>query len=200
MGKSFKTLIEKILSIFLISNTLQLVCLLILFFFIPLFFIILAVPLDDSWIKIVGKQENQTAIVYGILLPSKFLIYTSNSIKGISTFKDVFSSLVIPLITAYSLKSIETEQIPYKVRLFLTYLIILLFFSLIGNALVNAVDFNSIKQGLEEQSDTLSGNVSTEILEQFPDSLKILRETTSNYVKDCFTYIGLTLGITFKSH
>ena len=95
--KIVKVLTSAIFSVFLISNGLQLVCWLILIFFIPLFFIILAVPLDGSWIRIVGEGDSRTAIVYGLKFQSQILGYTSNALKEISTFKDVFSSLVIPL-------------------------------------------------------------------------------------------------------
>lgn len=89
MGKSFKVLLSTILSIFLISDGLQLVSLLILIFFIPLFFIILSVPLDGSSVKEINEAGKQAVILTGPCFPSKNLIYISNAIKEISTFKVV---------------------------------------------------------------------------------------------------------------
>lgn len=223
MWKSFKKLFKAIFSIFLISNTLTLVSVLIFIFFIPLFIIILSVPLDESSFISVPLDDSDEKIYYfkGILLPCIWLIHTNNALKGISTFKEVFSSLVIPIITAYSLKTIDTEEIPYKVRVFLTYLVLLLFLSVLSNGMIHAVDLDSIytkKQVITGQakkeadrfektfpersnievSDT-SNNPNSDPESGVSDSLNFLKEITANYVKDCLTYIGLTIGITLKS-
>jgi hypothetical protein len=197
--------------------------------------IILAVPLDGSWIRTFGEEPNQTATVYGLMFPSQILGYISAVIRGWSVFKDVFSSLIIPLITAYSVKSIGTEEVSYKVRLFLTYLVILLmlrtlspktlifrcqlmaetikisfscvtsvillFLSMIGNAMVSAVDLSSISTELNKYDDGTTVPILTlEEINLTKDTITDLQETTSNYVKDCLTYIALTIGITYKNN
>jgi len=196
--KKTKFLIKRGLSIVLISNGLQLASWLILFLFVPLFIMILAVPSNENPFK--GD------VVHGWKLPSYFLVYTFNALKEFQSFKDVFSSLVIPLITAYSLKSVNQGKISYSLKFFLTYLVILLFISMAGNVLINTVDSDEIVYKINLNLDIDTSNIQLrnqqETIRDFfksENNLKVLQDATSDYVKDCLTYIALTMGISYKS-
>ncbi|MBK1888674.1 hypothetical protein Undi14_01410 [Undibacterium sp. 14-3-2] len=111
-------------------------------------------------------------------------VYVAHAISGpfFSLFRDTFGSIIVPLITAYSITKRENEmEIPKATIWFLMALII---FFVIVTGLYGIVKYN--EEGLA------NFNVGTS------DIPKLFQDVILMYAKETLAYIALVLGISLK--
>ncbi len=122
-----------------------------------------------------------SAVWSGFFSSEVQLVYIVSAINQtqLSLLRDTFGSLIIPLVTAYSIKTISSGQnVPKETKQLFTVLIVLFLVSLIFYGIVVSYENHLSKYGMS-------------IFQSFKD-------LTLTYTKETLTYIGLTLGISLK--
>ncbi len=160
---------------FKISSGIEVAFWLIFIFYIPSLIIIISLLPSTLMSFIFGESFD------------KFPRLISQMCLGFEKFRDAYGSVIIPLITGYSIQvSPESRDIPKNIQKFILFLLFLLLLSTLSNGIVHANIDRLKKDEISSQNQKIT-------------LYNILERTTSNYVKDNLSYIALTIGISLKS-
>ncbi len=145
---------------------------LLLVYALPLFFILISIYATDFF-----TLQNNT-------------IYVADAITGgfFNLFRDTFGSIIVPLVTAYSLPE-RKPNTPISKEVYG------LFFTLIGLFLLAVILYAVIRYHEDGLKHFSVDDGSGKLIKDIP---KIFYDTVTAYGKETLAYVALVLGISLK--